>query len=82
LKGRKPRAKARGNIYRKKEVIEYTLDPDRWKKKKGYGKRWNVEILFSSFKRIYGEHARAKTFKNMIKEMEMKVFVYNFLLNC
>jgi len=81
LKKRRPRAKARGNIYRKKEVIEYTLDPDRWKKRKGYGERWIVEILFSAFKRIYGEHVRAKKFKNMIKEMEMKVFFYNFMLN-
>jgi len=58
------------------------LIPDKWKQKKGYGERWNVEILFSAFKRIYGEHARAKIFKNMIKEMELKVFAYNFMLNC
>ena len=82
LKNRKPIVKARGNVTRKKEVIEYSLDPDKWKQKKGYGERWNVEILFSAFKRIYGEHARAKIFKNMIKEMELKVFAYNFMLNC
>ncbi len=81
LKNRKPRTKARGSIDRKKEVIEYTLDPDRWKKKKGYGERWNAEILFSAFKRIYGEYARAKDFKNMVNEMRLKVFVYNFLIN-
>jgi len=82
LKGRKLTVKSRGNIERKKEVIEYNLDPDKWKQKKGYGERWNVEILFSAFKRIYGEYARAKDFKNMVKEMELKVFAYNFLLNC
>ncbi len=82
LKGRRINAKARGNMTRKKEVMEYTIDPDKWKQKKGYGERWNVEILFSAFKRIYGEYARAKDFKNMIREMELKVFTYNFLLNC
>jgi len=82
LKGRKPSAKARGNIARKKEVIEYTLDQEKWKEKKGYGQRWNVESLFSAFKRIFGEHARAKEFDNMVKEMQLKAFVYNFLVSC
>ncbi len=82
LKGRKISAKSRGNLERKKEVVEYTLDPGGWKRRKGYGERWNVEILFSAFKRIYGEHIKARNFKNMIKEIELKAFAYNFLLNC
>ncbi|MEM5792732.1 MAG: hypothetical protein QXY45_00005, partial [Candidatus Aenigmatarchaeota archaeon] len=82
LKGRKIKIKSKGNILRKKEVIDYTLDPGGWKKRKGYGERWNVEVVFSAFKRIYGEHVRAKDFKNMVKEIELKVFAYNFLMNC
>jgi len=82
LKGRKPSVKARGNIPRKKEVIAYSLNQEEWKKKKGYGQRWNVESVFSAFKRIFGEHARAKKFNNMIREMNLKVFAYNFMINC
>jgi len=82
LKRRKPRAKAKGSIYRKKEVIEYTLDPDRWKKRKEYGHRWSVEGAFSTFKRIFGEHVRAKDFENMVREVTLKVMVCNVFINC
>ena len=29
---------------------------DEWKTRVGYGKRWIVEIVFSAFKRMFGEH--------------------------
>lgn len=47
--------KARGSMVRKKSVIEYSLNPEEWKRKLGYGKRWVAEIFFSAFKRIFGE---------------------------
>ncbi|MCX6821909.1 MAG: IS5 family transposase [Candidatus Aenigmarchaeota archaeon] len=82
LKGRRPSVKARGNIARKKEVVAYSMNQEQWKKKKGYGQRWSVESVFSAFKRIFGEHARAKEFDNMVREMRIKAFVYNFLASC
>ena len=52
---------------------------DRWKKKKRkYGHRWMMdETAFSSIKRTYGEYISATKFKNMVKEMILKVSLYN-----
>ena len=49
----------------------------KWKKKRGYGKRWMAETVFSSIKRTYGEYVSATKFQNMVKEMIMKVYLYN-----
>ena len=49
----------------------------KWKKKREYGKRWMAETAFSSIKRTYGEHVSATKFQNMVKEMIMKVYLYN-----
>lgn len=81
LKKRRPRVKARGSMMRKKHVLEYSLDPEGWKKKVGYGKRWVVEIFFSSFKRIFGEHVRARKFENMVNELMIKAMVYNSFIS-
>ena len=64
---------------RNEEVISQTKDFPRWKKKRKYGKRWVAETAFSSIKRTYGEHASATRFQNMVKEMVMKVSLYNLL---
>lgn len=45
-----------------------------------YGHRWDVECTFSSFKRIFGEFARAKKFWNMANEMILKAHIYNCLV--
>ena len=52
---------------------------DRWKKKKRkYGHRWMMaETAFSPIKRTYGEYISATKFKNMVKEMILKVSLYN-----
>ena len=50
---------------------------DRWKKKRKYGHRWMAEAAFSSIKRTYGEYISATKFKNMVKEMILKVSLYN-----
>ncbi len=43
-----------------------------------YGKRWMMaETAFSSIKRSFGEYASATKFQNIIKEMVMKVSLYN-----
>lgn len=64
---------------RNKEVRAQTIDFPRWKKKRKYGKRWIAETAFSSMKRIYGEYVSATRFQNMVKEMALKVSLYNVL---
>ena len=50
---------------------------DRWKKKRKYGHRWMAETAFSSLKRMFGEYTCATRFQNMVKEMILKVSLYN-----
>ncbi len=38
-----------------------------------------AETAFSSIKRMFGEHIMATSFKNMVKEMILKVSLYNYL---
>ena len=49
----------------------------KWKKEVGYGRRWAVEIFFSSFKSMFGSAVHAVKMKNIVKEIELKTFVYN-----
>jgi len=67
----------RSNKMRNREVIQQTKDFLKWKKKKRYGQRWIAETAFSSTKRMFGEHVSASKFQNMVKEMMMKVSLYN-----
>ena len=60
-----------------KDTEQQTKDFLKWKKKRRYGQRWMAETVFSSFKRMFGEHASASKFQNMIKEMMIKVSLYN-----
>ncbi len=64
---------------RNREVLLQTKDYHKWKKKKKrkYGQRWMVETAFSSIKRMFGEYTSAIRFQNMVKEMTMKVSLYN-----
>ena len=54
---------------------------EEWKKKAGYGKRWLVEIAFSAFKRMFGEHLYSLKWKNMVQEVRIKVAAYNRLVD-
>jgi hypothetical protein len=74
--------KGKESVIRKKNVIEYTLNPYKWKEKIGYGKRWIAEIFFSSFKRIFGEHVKARKFENMVNELMIKACFIICLLVC
>jgi IS5 family transposase len=67
----------KNNKMRNREVKSQTDDLLKWKKKREYGKRWMAETAFSSIKRTYGEHVCATKFQNMVKEMTMKVYLYN-----
>ena len=62
---------------RNKEVTSQQQYFDRWKKKRKYEHRWMAETAFSSIKRTYGEYISATKFKNMVKEMILKVSLYN-----
>ncbi len=69
---------SRNNKLRNKEVRLQTKDLLKWKKKRKYGYRWmSKETSFSSIKRIFGEYTSATRFQNMVKEMMIKVSLYN-----
>ncbi len=40
-----------------------------------------VEIVFSAFKRMFGEHLYSLKWKNMIQEVNLKVAAYNKLID-
>ena len=65
------------NRLRNKEVRLQTKDLLKWKKKRKYGQRWMSETAFSAIKRMFGEHALATRYQNMVKEMMIKVSLYN-----
>jgi len=69
--------RARGCPARKRVVMEYLRDPEAWKRRVGYGLRWMAETAFSIFKRLFGEHVRARTLPNMVREMLLKARLYN-----
>ena len=81
----KPRIKVRknsivsskNNRLRNREVLRQTKDLLKWKKKRKYGHRWMAETAFSTLKRTFGEYVSATKFSNMVKEMMIKVSLYN-----
>lgn len=72
--------KSRGCPTRKQAVAERLNNPEGWKRNHGYGLRLRAESFFSSFKRTFGEHVTAKKFRNMAKEIALKAFTYNLLI--
>ena len=50
-----------------------------WKGRVGYGRRWIVEIVFSAFKRVFGESAMASKWENMVHEIMPKAAAYNLV---
>ena len=76
LCGEKPDPKELASLDRD----ERTRNQKEWKKV-GYGRRWLVEIVFSSFKRRFGDSVMARTMKNIINEIRIKIKIYNRLLD-
>ncbi len=66
-----------GHILRNLLVLEQRNDFKKWKDGVRYGQRWITETVYSSIKRTFGEYASATRFQNMVKEMVMKVSLYN-----
>ena len=54
---------------------------EEWKKLNGYGKRWIVEIVFAAFKRMFGESVSSLTREAIIREVRIKVAIYNGLID-
>jgi transposase len=70
--------KSHGSPLRREEVLLVKrLGYERWKELKGYGKRWLVEIVFSSFKRVLRETLRSRRFLSQKAEASLKVMLYN-----
>ena len=67
----------RNDRLRNKEARLQTNDLLKWKRKRKYGYRWMSETTFSSIKSMFGEHTSATRFQNMVKEMMIKVSLYN-----
>jgi len=68
----------RNNRLRNKEVkLQSNKDLLKWKRKRKYGHRWMAETAFSTIKRTFGEYISATRFDNMVKEMMIKVSLYN-----
>lgn len=67
---------ARGEV-----VQEFLDDPSAWKRKHSYGQRWQVETVFSVWKRKFGEAVFSKAFPTMRREVILKATLLNFLMN-
>ena len=52
-----------------------------WAEEKGYGYRWAVETVFSTFKRLFGEHSLARRINCIRKELVTNVSLYNMMVN-
>ena len=68
-------------LRREEAVLVKKLGYEGWKELKDYGKRWLVEIVFSSFKRVLGDTLRSKKFLSQKAEASLKVMLYNRFLS-
>ena len=50
---------------------------DRYKKLKDIGQRWIAEVVFSSLKRVLGEHLLSRKFNMQKAETTLKIMLYN-----
>ncbi len=48
-----------------------------WKSTVGYGRRWGIERVIAAFKQIFGEHLHARKRENMVREVAMRIILYN-----
>jgi transposase len=69
-----------GCYSRKIAVLKQLKNFEKWKTKVSYSSRWIAETVFSSLKRMFGEHVSAKKFSNMVKEMTLKASLYNVFI--
>jgi Transposase DDE domain len=71
------RCRKTNHYLRNLSVIAQKDDFDKWKASVSYGKRWIAETAFSCIKRMFGEYVSAIKFDNMVKEIILKISLYN-----
>jgi len=71
---------AMGCYSRKMAVISQKTNYSKWSASVSYGKKWIVESVFSSIKRMFGEEVRAKKRCNMVQELMLKISLYNWFV--
>ncbi len=63
-------------------VLEYQkMGYKGWRQMHQYGRRWTVEGLLSSIKRIFGEAVRAASPEGMISEVKRAFILYKILIS-
>jgi hypothetical protein len=67
----------RATCSREKQMLGYRA----WVDENKYGKRWAVEGVSSSVKRIFGENVRASSIDGMTREVLMKFMFYQMIVN-
>jgi hypothetical protein len=77
---RKISSKSMGCYARKVVVLKQLNDFESSKNRVSYRSRWMVEGVFSSMKRIFGDHVSARKFPNMIKELMIKPSLDNMFI--
>jgi len=71
--GRTRKCKSRNELVHLIQNIGY----DRYKKLKDTGQRWIAEVVFSSLKRVLGEHLLSSKFNMQKVETALKIMLYN-----
>ena len=68
-----------GSCYlRKLIVLQEMKNFKKWKHSVSYEHRWTAGTVFSAIKRMFGEYVIARKYHpNMVKEMFLKVSLYN-----
>jgi hypothetical protein len=74
---RNSKVRATNDKTRNMSIVRQQTNFKRWKRSVSYGHRWMAETVFSSMKRMFGEHVSARKFPNMIKEVFLKASLYN-----
>lgn len=64
-------------LFRLKILREYLTNKKSWAKKRDYGQRWQVEIRYSVFKRLFGDHVYSKNMNCINKEIRIKTNLMN-----
>ena len=59
---------------------EREFNRKKWKRRVKYGLRWLVEIVISSFKRLFGDSVAARKWENVVQEISLKINIYNRML--
>ena len=61
-------------------AVEYLQDPEAWKHRHLYGQRWMAKAVFSTLKRLFGEHVSTRKRENMARELIVKASLYNLFI--